>query len=53
MAPQRAAEDLPRAVAAIRAEGLEVPMITTELVSSDDSTAVPILTTAAKLSIPF
>ena len=51
--PQRAAEDLPKAVAAIRAEGLEVPMITTELVSSDDSTAVPILTTAAKLAIPF
>ena len=53
VAPQRAAEDLPRAVAAIRAEGLEVPMITTELVSSRDPTAVPILTTAAKLSVPF
>jgi sugar phosphate isomerase/epimerase len=51
--PQRAAEDLPKAVAAIRSEGLEVPMITTELVSSDDPTAVPILSTAAKLSIPF
>jgi sugar phosphate isomerase/epimerase len=51
--PERAAEDLPRAVAAIRAEGLQVPMITTELVSSADSTAVPILSTAAKLSIPF
>ena len=51
--PQRAAEDLPKAVAAIRAEGLEVPMITTELVSGDDPTAAPILSTAAKLSIPF
>src|SRR5439155_8991192 len=38
MWPQRAAEDLPRAVAAIRGEGLDVPMITTELVSSRDST---------------
>ena len=37
--PQRAAEDLPKAVAAIRAEGLEVPMLTTELVRGDDPTA--------------
>lgn len=51
--PQRAAEDLPKAVAAIRAEGLEVPMLTTELVRGDDPTAGPILSTAAKLSIPF
>jgi sugar phosphate isomerase/epimerase len=53
VAPQRAAEDLPKAVAAIRAEGLEVPMITTELTSAEHSTAVPILSTASKLSIPF
>jgi sugar phosphate isomerase/epimerase len=51
--PQRAAEDLPKAVAAIRAEGLEVPMLTTEILSADDPTAAPILSTAAKLSIPF
>lgn len=51
--PSRAAEDLPKAVAAIRAEGLEVPMITTELVSGDHPTAAPILSTAARLSIPF
>lgn len=51
--PQRAATDLPKAVAAIRAEGLEVPMITTELVSADDPTALPILRTAHELSIPF
>lgn len=51
--PLRAAEDLPKAVAAIRAEGLEVPMLTTELLSADDPTAEPILTTAGKLSIPF
>lgn len=51
--PQRVVEDLPRAVAAIRAEGLDVPMITTELVAADDPAAVPILSTAGKLSIPF
>ena len=51
--PERAAEDLPKAVAAIRAEGLEVPMLTTELVNGNDPTAAPILSTAARLSIPF
>ena len=51
--PERAAEDLPKAVAAIRAEGLEVPMITSELTRGDDPTARPILSTAAKLNIPY
>jgi sugar phosphate isomerase/epimerase len=51
--PERAATDLPKAVAAIRAEGLEVPMITTELKTADDPTAEPILRTASQLSIPF
>jgi sugar phosphate isomerase/epimerase len=51
--PARAAEDLPKAVAAIRAEGLEVPMITTELVRADDPTAEPIMSTASRLSIPY
>jgi sugar phosphate isomerase/epimerase len=51
--PEHAAEDLPKAVAAIRAEGLSVPMITTALTSSGDPTAKPILATAGKLSIPF
>lgn len=51
--PERAAEDLPRAVEAIRAEGLEVPMITTELVTVDDPTAIPIIRTASRLSIPL
>ena len=51
--PLRAAEDLPKAVAAIRAEGLEVPMITTELTRADDPTAVPIMSTASRLSIPY
>src|SRR5262249_18478596 len=51
--PERAAEDLPKAVAAIRAEGLSAPIITTALTSSQDPTAKPILATAGKLSIPF
>ena len=53
VAPERAAEDMPKAVAAIRAEGLGVPMITTELTRADDRAAVPILSTASKLSIPL
>ncbi|MGH9469912.1 MAG: sugar phosphate isomerase/epimerase family protein [Terriglobia bacterium] len=51
--PERAAADLPRAVGTIRDAGLEVPMITTELLSADDPTAEPILGTASKLSIPY
>jgi L-ribulose-5-phosphate 3-epimerase len=51
--PERATEDLPKAVAAIRAEGLSAPMITTALTSAHDPTAKPILSTAGKLSIPF
>lgn len=51
--PERVTEDLPKAVAAIREGGLEVPMITAGLVSADDPTAEPVLSTAGKLSIPF
>jgi L-ribulose-5-phosphate 3-epimerase len=51
--PERAVTDLPKAVAAIRAEGLEVPMISTELLSAADPAADPILRTASKLSIPY
>jgi len=51
--PERAAEDLPRAFEAIRAEGLSVPMITTGLTSASDPNARPILATAGKLGIPY
>ncbi len=51
--PERVAEDLPKAVAAVRAEGLSVPMITTGLTSASDPTAKPILQAAGKLQIPF
>jgi len=51
--PERAAEDLPKAVAAIRNAGLSVPMITTGLVSASDPAARPTLATAGKLGVPF
>ncbi|HET7215012.1 MAG TPA: sugar phosphate isomerase/epimerase family protein [Terriglobia bacterium] len=51
--PERAETDLPKAVEAIRNTGLEVPMITTELLSADDPTARPIISTASKLHIPY
>ncbi len=52
VAPEKAAADLPRAVAAIREAGLSVPMITTEVLSATPI-AKEIFTTAGKLSIPF
>ncbi len=51
--PERAAEDLPRAYEAIRAHGLQVPMISTGLISPSDPAARPTLKTAARLGIPF
>ncbi len=51
--PERVTGALPRAVEAIRSHGLTVPMITTELVSASDPTARPILSTAAKLKVPY
>lgn len=50
--PERAATDLPRAVETLREHDLEVPMITTGLVSAADPAARPILSTAAGLKIP-
>jgi len=51
--PERVAEDLPRAVAAIRDAGLEVPMITTNLNDGADPTAEPILEAASALGIRY
>jgi L-ribulose-5-phosphate 3-epimerase len=51
--PERVTEDLPRAVAAIRARGLSVPMITTGLTSANDPAAQPTLAAAGKLGVPF
>jgi sugar phosphate isomerase/epimerase len=53
VAPERAAEDLPRAHAAIRAENLQLPMITTELLAASDAAAAPILSTAGRLGVQF
>lgn len=51
--PERAATDLPLAVQTIRESGLSVPMITTGLVAASEPTAVPIISTAGQLGIPF
>ena len=49
--PERAAADLPRAVEAVRAAGLAVPMITTAIVRPDDPVTASILGTARDLGI--
>lgn len=51
--PENAARDLPKAHAALTAEGIAVPMITTGLTSLNDPAARPTLYTAAKLGVPF
>ncbi len=51
--PERAAQDLPKAVEAIRAHGLTVPMITTDIKSAADPNARAILGGAGKLKIPY
>ena len=51
--PERAAADLPRAIDAIRAQGLSVPMVTTELTSAADPTAKPLLQAAAKSGVRY
>ena len=51
--PKRVTQDLPAFVHAIREEGLQVPMITTDLTSIEDPVARPTLETAAALKIRF
>jgi sugar phosphate isomerase/epimerase len=51
--PERAATDLPKAIEAITAHGIKVPMITTELKSAAAPTARPILQAAAKSGVKF
>lgn len=51
--PDRVGEELPKAVAAFRDQGLSVPMLTTNLTSVRDSTATPILAAMGKLGIHF
>src|SRR6476659_5554953 len=49
--PERVAEDLPKAVSAIRKQGLEVYMITTAITNASDANTAPILKTAGQLGI--
>lgn len=51
--PERVEEDLPKAVEAIRAEGLEVPMITTRYQRASDEHCETVLKTASGLDIPY
>lgn len=51
--PENVATDLPKAVDAIRGEGLEVPMMTTNLHEADDADADPILREGGKLGIGY
>lgn len=51
--PARAAEDLPRAIEAIRGAGSEVPMITTAVTSASDPAAAPIFAAAARAGVRF
>jgi sugar phosphate isomerase/epimerase len=51
--PERATDDMPRAIEAIRAHGLSVPMITTNILQPDEPAARPILSTAAKLKVRY
>ncbi|MDZ4858795.1 MAG: TIM barrel protein, partial [Candidatus Hydrogenedentes bacterium] len=51
--PVNVAVDLPRCVDAVRAEGLDVFMVTTALSRAEDADARPILEAASKLGIRF
>lgn len=50
--PERVAEDLPRAVEAIRAAGLQVPQITTRFTKDDGTTTRAVFEAASKAAIP-
>lgn len=49
--PERVVEDLPKAVAAIRKQGIEVYMITTAITKAADKYTVPIIKTAGEAGI--
>ena len=51
--PARAAAELPRAIEAIKAAGVTVPMVTTELTSAADPTAKPLLQAAARSGVQY
>lgn len=51
--PEKAADDLPRAIEAIRSHGVTVPMITTELTSANGPLAKPLLQAAARSGVRY
>jgi sugar phosphate isomerase/epimerase len=51
--PERAADDLPRALDTIRSQGVAVPMVTTELTSATHATAKPLLQAAARAGVRY
>ncbi|MFB3906345.1 MAG: sugar phosphate isomerase/epimerase family protein [Acidobacteriota bacterium] len=51
--PERAQDELEPAVQALRAAGVQVPMLTTALLSADDPAAEPILSRAGRLKVPY
>jgi sugar phosphate isomerase/epimerase len=53
VAPERAADDLPKVHAAFRERGMTIPMISTNLTSAEDATAKPILSTMHRLGIRY
>jgi L-ribulose-5-phosphate 3-epimerase len=51
--PERAADDLPRAIETLTAQGVKVPMITTDLTSASVPVARPLLQAAARSGVKF
>jgi L-ribulose-5-phosphate 3-epimerase len=51
--PAKAAVDLPRAIEAIKAQGVSVPMVTTELTNPADPNARPLLQAAARSGVRY
>jgi sugar phosphate isomerase/epimerase len=53
VSPDRAVQDLPRAADAIRAHGVSLAMVTTNILNANEPETRPILSTAAKLKVPY
>jgi sugar phosphate isomerase/epimerase len=53
VAPERVKQDLPRVIGILRKRGLEVPMITTDIVDANTPYAEDILSTASQLGIHY
>ena len=53
VAPDRVAEELPKAAAAFRNEGLSIPMLSTSLTSAGDPTARPLFAAMGRLGVRY